>query len=120
MKTKKIIYGFLAGFLLLPISAMASWDDEGLSNADASLLPSGEITKIVTNIMNWLLALVGIIGIIGFVISGILYFIAAGDEGKMGTAKNAMTYSIIGVIVALMGYVIIQAANSMLNGTASF
>ncbi|EKE22171.1 MAG: hypothetical protein ACD_7C00030G0007 [uncultured bacterium] len=119
MKTKKIIYGFLASSLLLPMITMASWSNEGISNADASLLPDQPITQIVTNVMNWLLALVGMIGIIGFVISGILYFIAAGDDSKMGTAKNAMTYSIIGVIVALMGYVIIKAADALLGGTSS-
>ncbi|KKP67125.1 MAG: hypothetical protein UR66_C0009G0104 [Candidatus Moranbacteria bacterium GW2011_GWE1_35_17] len=118
MKTKKIIYGFLASFLLSPMFVLASWD-EGFTNAGNSSLPTGTITNIVVNIMNWLLALVGIVGIIGFVISGILYFIAAGDDSKMGTAKNAMTYSIIGVIVALMGYVIIKAADTLLGGASS-
>jgi hypothetical protein len=71
------------------------------------------------SIMSWILAILGFIGIIGFVISGILYLTAAGDEGKMGTAKNAMTYSIIGVIVGILGYVMIQAINSMLGGTST-
>jgi len=115
---KSFLYSFVLAVILVPVSALAQWSESAVNRKAG--LPKGKITEIVINIMNWLLALVGIIGIIGFVISGILYFIAAGDEGKMGTAKNAMTYSIIGVIVALMGYVIIQAANSMLNGTASF
>ena len=119
MKTKKIMYGFLASFLLLPIIALAGWSDTGLTGAAGSGLPAGTLRNIITQVMNWLLAIVGIIGIIGFVISGILYFLAAGDEGKMGTAKNAMTYSIIGVIVALMGYVIIQAVNTLLGGTSA-
>jgi len=117
-KNKKIAAKFLGVvFLAMPFSVLAGYvlpKDTGL--------PMGELTdgSIIINIMNWMLALVGIIGIIGFIISGILYFIAAGDDGKMGTAKNAMTYSIIGVIVALMGYVIIQAVDSMLNGSVIF
>jgi hypothetical protein len=71
--------------------------------------------------MNWLLAILGFLGIIGFVIAGILYLTAAGDEDQIGKAKNAMMYSIIGVIVALLGFVIIQAVNNWLGGTnASF
>jgi len=82
-------------------------------------LPSGSILGIITNIMNWLLSLVGILGVIGFAIAGILYLTAAGDEGRIGTAKSAMTLSIIGVVVALLGLVIIKAVETMLGGTSS-
>ncbi|MFA5994016.1 MAG: hypothetical protein WC823_03595 [Parcubacteria group bacterium] len=82
-------------------------------------LPEGTITGIVTNIMNWLLMLVGILGVIGFAIAGILYLTSAGDEGKAEKAKGAMLYSIIGVIVAILGVVIIKAAQSLLGGTNS-
>jgi hypothetical protein len=82
-------------------------------------LPSGSIMSIVKAIMNWLLALVGILGVIGFAIAGILYLTAAGDEDRIKTAKSAMTYSIIGVIIALLGLVIIQAASSMLGGNST-
>lgn len=83
-------------------------------------LPGSSIMDIITNIMNWLLAIVGIAGVIGFAISGILYLTAAGDEGRIGQAKNAMVYSIIGVIVALAGLVALQAAKSMLGGQSGF
>ncbi|EKE11378.1 MAG: hypothetical protein ACD_15C00097G0002 [uncultured bacterium] len=82
-------------------------------------LPSGSIKDIVTNIMNWLLMIVGIVGVIGFAISGILYLTAAGDETRAGQAKSAMLYSIIGVIVAIIGVVVIRAAQSMLSGTGA-
>ncbi|KKR20457.1 MAG: hypothetical protein UT50_C0017G0017 [Candidatus Moranbacteria bacterium GW2011_GWA2_39_41] len=82
-------------------------------------LPEGSITGIITNVMNWLLMLVGIIGVIGFAISGILYMTAAGDEGRLGSAKSAMTFSIIGVIVAIIGVVVIKAAQGLLGGTNS-
>ena len=114
---KRFVYGVLSWIILVPSFALAQWNVATVNTT--AKLPAGTITKIITQVMNWLLALVGIIGIIGFVISGILYFLAAGDEGKMGTAKNAMTYSIIGVIVALMGYVIIQAVNTLLGGTSA-
>jgi len=82
-------------------------------------LPSGSISGIIINVMDWLLMLVGIFGVIGFAIAGILYLTAAGDEKRIDTAKNAMLYSIIGVIVALMGVVIIRAVQGMLSGTSS-
>ncbi|NMC87266.1 MAG: hypothetical protein GYA69_02320 [Candidatus Moranbacteria bacterium] len=74
---------------------------------------------IITSAMNWLLILVGILGVIGFVIAGIIYLTAAGDEDQIAKGKKAMIYSIVGVIVALLGVVIIQAVQGMLSGSRS-
>ena len=70
--------------------------------------------------MTWILMLFGFIAIIGFVISGILYLTAAGDDKRAGNAKNAMFYSIVGVIVALVGYVVVQAVDLWLSADTSF
>ncbi len=101
--------------IILPFTTKADWT-EGMLNATESNLPSGSITGIITNIMQWILALIGVIAIIAFVIAGIIYLTSAGDEDRAQQAKRAMTYSIIGVIVALMGLVIIIAVNNMLTG----
>jgi len=77
--------------------------------------PSGGIKAILTNLLTWLLGVVGIIAIIGFVISGIQYIMAAGDEKIIETAKRNMLYSIIGVIVVLASFVIIQAIDYALR-----
>jgi hypothetical protein len=83
-------------------------------------IPGGTITAIIANIMTWLLGLVGFIGVIGFAIAGVLYLTAAGDEDRIAQAKKAMSYSIIGVIVAIVGVVILKAAQTMLGGTGQF
>ncbi|MFC1623221.1 hypothetical protein ACFL2R_01955 [Patescibacteria group bacterium] len=112
-KIRKIVYGASSLVVIAPVvvsaySAPASTD-----------LPTGSITEIITNIMQWLLGLVGLFGVIGFAIAGILYLTAAGDEDRIGKAKNAMLWSIIGVVVALLGVVIITAVNSMLGGEST-
>jgi hypothetical protein len=124
-KFKKVAFGAANGLLLLA-PAMASaqlpggnWA-RGTTNYQASGLPTGTIYGIIGATLSWLLAILGFIAVIGFVISGILYLTAAGDESQIEKAKNAMTYSIIGVIVALMGYVIVQAVNAWLGTNASF
>lgn len=94
-----------------PLAALAQFATPGGTN-----LPSGGIVQILTNGMNWLLIIVGILGVIGFVISGILYLTAAGDETQIDKAKSAMLYSILGVIVALIGVVVIQAVQGLLGG----
>ncbi|MGW8185125.1 MAG: hypothetical protein ACWGHO_03365 [Candidatus Moraniibacteriota bacterium] len=115
---KKVMFslGSLAS-LVMPLVVSAQWSITATPSAG---LPRGAISAIILGIMNWLLILIGIIGVIGFVISGILYLTAAGNEDRMQKGKNAMTWSIIGVIVGLVGFVVIQAVDKMLNATPNF
>ncbi len=97
-----------------PMVAFGQWS-VGDSNARSAGTPDASIYEIIKSTMNYLLAILGFLAIIGFVISGILYLTAAGDEKRVGSAKNAMFYSIMGVIVALVGYVIVGAVDSWLR-----
>ncbi len=112
---KKAFYGATsAAMALAPAIASAQWGT-GMTNAKSGGTPDATVTSIIQTTMNWLLAILGFLGIIGFVIAGILYLTAAGDEAQIDKAKTAMMYSIIGVIVALIGFVIIQAVSNWLD-----
>jgi len=87
---------------------------------DSTRLPKKPLYNIISDIAFWLLAIFGFIAIIGFVISGIMYLIAAGDEDRQEQAKRAMYYSITGVIVGLVGLVVIYAVTSFLGGSSAF
>ncbi len=49
------------------------------------------------------------------VISGIIYITSGGDDGRVETAKKMLTYAIIGLVVALLGYVIVYAVGNALG-----
>ena len=86
--------------------------DSGLSQVSVAFL--------LETIMNWLLGIIGIIGIIAFVVSGLQYLTAVGDEKQAETAKRNMQYAIVGVVVALSGYIIISAIDALFKGNANF
>ncbi len=111
---KKIAYATSAIASAVPMIASAQFQTPGGTG-----LPSGSLIGIITNGMNYLLIVVGILGVIGFVIAGIIYLTAAGDETQIDKGKQAMVYSIVGVIVALLGVVIIKAVQGMLGGTST-
>jgi hypothetical protein len=111
--TKKIAFAASVSMLAAPLAALAQFQ-----SPTGTGLPAGSLLGIITSGMNWLLIVVGILGVIGFVIAGILYLTAAGDEGQIDKAKTAMIYSIVGVIVALLGVVIIQAVQGLLGGSS--
>ncbi|PIR73803.1 MAG: hypothetical protein COU40_00520 [Candidatus Moranbacteria bacterium CG10_big_fil_rev_8_21_14_0_10_35_21] len=94
-----------------------SWDP---GNYEGYGLPSGSIYGIVANIVNWSLRIFGLIGIVGFVIAGIMYLLAAGDDEMITKAKAGMKWSIVGVVVGLLGLVILQAVDRALSAGGSF
>jgi multisubunit Na+/H+ antiporter MnhB subunit len=120
-KIKQVFYSISSMALLtVPAVASAQWQ-LGRSNAQSSGLPVDSIYSIIMRTMDWLLAILGFVGIIGFVIAGILYLTAAGNEEQIEKAKSAMMYSILGIVVALIGFVIIRAVEGWLTaGSTQF
>ncbi len=117
----KKIKAFLLSAILsvsLPLAALAQWDPGALSAT--SDLPEERIYIIIENLMMWILGVFGFVSIIGFVISGIMYLTAAGNDEQITKAKSAMKWSIVGVIVGLGGLVIVWAVDRALRGWSEF
>src|SRR4030042_5002269 len=101
---KKTIMAVASGFfLLLANAALAQWSTGTYAGYG---LPTGSIYSIILGIMKWMLSIFGFIAIVGFVISGIMYLTAAGDEDQQKKAKKQMYWSITGVIVGSIGYLV--------------
>jgi hypothetical protein len=117
MKTKKILSSLLLiglFFFFNPVSA--DWL-AGLGQAGAYGLPDTSVEDIIRNILMWILYIFTILCVIAFVIAGVM-FLMAGSNAKMAEqAKNAVTFSIIGIAIGLSGYIIIRLADNLLRGT---
>lgn len=115
MKNKILSIIISLAYFFLPTRILAQWnvDDPDMVGTNLSKAP---IFGIISNIVFWLLGTLEAISLIAFIIAGILYLTAAGDETRAGKAKKAMTYSILGVIVGLSGFVIFKAAIYLLGG----
>lgn len=120
MKTKKTMLKKAISVLRLRLSSLSQVALAGFFIPDDTNLPDGTLEGIIYNIMSWLLGIVGVVGIIAFAIAGILYLTSAGNDDRIKLAKNAMTYSIIGVVVALCGVVALRAVTAMLSGNPLF
>lgn len=83
-------------------------------------LPNTPIETILLNFMQWLFGIFGFLAIITFIIAGIQYFMAAGNPDTAKKAKQNLIYSIIGILIALSGFIIITAISSFLQGSPTF
>lgn len=64
--------------------------------------------SIWTRIINTLIFVTGSISALMIVIGGLRYAISGGDQGAVTSAKNTILYAIVGLILSLMGYAIVN------------
>lgn len=63
---------------------------------------------VFTDIVNILLFIIGAIAVIMLIIGGIRYTTSNGDSNQVTAAKNTILYAIIGIIVAILAYAIVN------------
>ena len=67
-----------------------------------------KIEPVIKTITNTLLYAVGILSVIMIIVAGIMYTISGGDSGKVARAKNMLTYSIVGLLVAFIAFALVN------------
>jgi len=82
-------------------------------------LPDSTIYQIIYAFLQWLLQIFTFLAVIGFVMSGII-FVTAGASGRADTARAWLVNTIIGIIVGLSGYIIINFVDKILKGEVQY
>lgn len=79
----------------------------------------GTLTEMLVpfflRIISFLFALVGLLAILGIVYSSYILATSGGNEQNIQTGKKGITNAIIGLIIALSGYVIIYTIQDLLG-----
>ncbi len=65
-------------------------------------------TGIFTTLSNVMLFLVGAISVIMVIIGGFRYVVSGGNSGNITAAKNTILYAVVGLVIAIMAYAIIN------------
>lgn len=77
-------------------------------------------TGVFKQVTNTILYIVGIIAVIMLIIGGIRYITSGGDAKKVTDAKNTVLYAIIGLVIALLAFAIVNFVISALpSGTSA-
>ena len=122
---KKTIKTLLMGMLAVPVLALgvslvapaisqpafaqtSIQDGASAAKDDAqaeSLKGDDGVFKLVTNIA---LYIIGAVSVLMLIYGGIRYTISGGDTAAVTAAKNTILYAIVGIVVALMAYAIVN------------
>lgn len=111
-----------AAFALTPMVAHAAEEDPCTGDAQTTdmklgadcakgnsqqenLFGDGGVFKIITNV---LLFIIGAISVIMLIIGGIRYTVSGGDSSAVQSAKNTILYAIVGIVVAILAYAVVN------------
>ena len=92
---------FAANNLTLGEGVNSAKSDEQPTN----LFGSGGVFQTVTNV---LLFIIGAVSVIMLIIGGVRYTISQGDSSAVTSAKNTILYAIIGLVVAILAYAVVN------------
>ena len=71
--------------------------------------PDGDTFKEdIVNIVNGIIAVLGIVAVIVIIIGGIGYMTSSGDSTKVKKAKDTILYGIIGLIICVLAFAIVN------------
>lgn len=114
-KTKQVILGLAVVIGLtasaLPVATVGAADlDPCTLDASSNLCTTSttDINDVFKTIVNVLLFIIGAVAIIMIIVSGIRYTTSGGNANSVAAAKNTLLYSVIGLVVAIFAYAIVN------------
>lgn len=110
---KLLSFVFLASFVLstaMPLSIAIATPADQINNGVSSVGGGNSVSlgQNIANITNILLFLAGAIAVIMIVIGGIRYITSNGEQANLKSAKDTILYSVIGLIVTIIAYAIVN------------
>jgi uncharacterized sodium:solute symporter family permease YidK len=79
----------------------------------------GSQAAIIPRAINLMLFAVGVLAIFMLIWGGLRYVLSGGDAGRVKDAKNTILYAIIGLVVAILGYAIVNWVIQVVGAGAS-
>ncbi|MBQ7802662.1 hypothetical protein IJ380_02265 [Candidatus Saccharibacteria bacterium] len=103
-----------AGAALIPASAAPGAVSNGLNSLQNEFGNTTNADTVVKSVINTILYVVGILAVVMIIMGGIQYTTSAGDQAKVTKAKNTILYGIVGLVIAVLAYAIVNFVLSKL------
>lgn len=69
---------------------------------------SNNLMETVTLIINVIIGVIGFVAVVVIILGGVQYTTSAGDPGKVKKAKDTILYGIVGLVIALLAFAIVN------------
>lgn len=99
----------LGGIATMSPAAYAASSNYGLDLiGSGAATASSDLKGAVTKIINAILGVVGLLAVVMVIIGGINFITSQGDTGKVTKARNTILYGVIGMVIAILAYAIVN------------
>ena len=82
--------------------------NSGVSSSQGDDVPKDLANDVFKNVVNILLFIIGAVSVIMLIYGGIRYTTSGGNANSVTAAKNTIMYSIIGLVVAILAFAVVQ------------
>lgn len=84
----------------------------GGSDADQSIVPTGVentgLMKTINTAVNVVIGIIGMLAVVMIIMGGISFVTSQGDTAKVTKARNTILYGVVGLVVALLAFAIVN------------
>lgn len=85
---------------------------------DGTTTNGEELQKGIVNAINVIVGFLGLVCVIVIIIGGVNYMTSTGDAGKVKKAKDTILYGLIGLIICVLAYAIVNfVIAKIINGS---
>lgn len=79
----------------------------------------GSARQLALTIVNFFLTFLGLIAVVMIIYGGFLYVTAAGNQEKIESAKKIIMYAVIGIVVILLSFAIVNTVLTAGSGSTT-
>jgi len=123
IKQVLFVFGLMVGALalvsFLPGIANAALLQQGdnVSSVAEETGGEGSLRALVLRMVNYFLTFLGVIAVIMIIYGGVTYVTAAGKDEAVGNAKKIIMYALIGIIIVLLSFALVNTILGAGTGT---
>ncbi|MBQ6486427.1 hypothetical protein IJI76_01705 [Candidatus Saccharibacteria bacterium] len=77
---------------------------------------TNNLTGIIVTIINVIIGVIGFVAVLMIILGGVQYTTSAGDPGKVKKAKDTILYGIVGLVIALLAFAIVNFVLGAIGG----
>lgn len=105
--------------VLQPTAAHAQVTNTIRDGADSTGTNSSntDVNEVITRVVNALLFIIGAVAVIMLIFGGFKYITSSGDASAVSSAKNTILYAVVGLLVAIFAYAIVNYVLDTASGS---
>lgn len=80
----------------------------GINEVGGATTEGNDLMSRVKTIINVVLGVVGVVAVVIIIVAGVYFILSQGDAAKITRARNTILYGVVGLLIALLAFAIVN------------